>query len=334
VELLTVVAIIALLIGILMPALQAARNQAKNAKTAATLKSISDGLEMFRMDNEKDFAASSGYPPSARADDPTEEGQTPLFGAHWLVRYLMGKDLNGFVQRRSVPLTLQDPTDTDFEQERWYLADAHNGEPLPRVGPYIAADSVQVVKTRDLPGDSDNPTWNTMEQPVLADAFGYPILYYVANARLAERPGAHMAAFTRYAALPPAWVQPPVPSGENGVYYFDDNVIFTGMCSGTKESGTCNAPPWKFGGGDHHDIEYFGDQPGEQPTPDEIQDDPKTFLHYVMNKEVFTSTYDGTVSPPRATMSPYRKDSFLLVTAGKDAIYGSNDDVSNTGASR
>lgn len=50
VELLTVIGIIALLIGILVPSLVPARDLAKKTKTAAELRSISTSLEMFRTD--------------------------------------------------------------------------------------------------------------------------------------------------------------------------------------------------------------------------------------------------------------------------------------------
>jgi prepilin-type N-terminal cleavage/methylation domain-containing protein len=65
IELLTVVAIIALLLGLLMPALPSARSRAKNVKTLALLKDISQALEAFKSENEREFRASNGYPPSA-----------------------------------------------------------------------------------------------------------------------------------------------------------------------------------------------------------------------------------------------------------------------------
>ena len=53
VELLTVIFIIALLISILVPALNAVRDQARNAKTRAALSSIEKGAELFHNETGK-----------------------------------------------------------------------------------------------------------------------------------------------------------------------------------------------------------------------------------------------------------------------------------------
>ena len=64
VELLTVIFIISILIGILIPSLGAARSAAKKTKTSSDLKSIGVALDLFRNDNERDFPLTNGYPPS------------------------------------------------------------------------------------------------------------------------------------------------------------------------------------------------------------------------------------------------------------------------------
>jgi prepilin-type N-terminal cleavage/methylation domain-containing protein len=63
VELLTVVAIISLLIGILLPSLSRARDQAKRLRTAALLDAIGKGIEMFHGDFKQ-------YPDSSARVDP------------------------------------------------------------------------------------------------------------------------------------------------------------------------------------------------------------------------------------------------------------------------
>ncbi|MCH8807449.1 MAG: prepilin-type N-terminal cleavage/methylation domain-containing protein, partial [Planctomycetes bacterium] len=62
IELLVVIAIIVLLIGILVPALNAARDQAKKASSAARIKALGDGAEMFHKELDK-YPRSAGTNP-------------------------------------------------------------------------------------------------------------------------------------------------------------------------------------------------------------------------------------------------------------------------------
>jgi len=55
IELLTVVFIISLLIGILIPSINAARTQAKKLTTRKTIDTIAVGLELFKNDSGADF---------------------------------------------------------------------------------------------------------------------------------------------------------------------------------------------------------------------------------------------------------------------------------------
>ena len=125
IELLTVIAIIALLISILVPSLSKARDAAKKVKSQSVLKGIGDGLEMFRSENDSDLHGES-YPSSTPGDDPTESGdnsapgQEEIFGSQWLVRYLMGKDLGGYVSRQDVPRSVLDVAEPGWEQKYWY----------------------------------------------------------------------------------------------------------------------------------------------------------------------------------------------------------------------
>jgi prepilin-type N-terminal cleavage/methylation domain-containing protein len=328
VELLTVIAIIALLIGILLPALQGARNQAKNAKTRGMLKAIGDANELFRNDLEKDFRTSGGYPNSSAyqiANDPTEDtgpADERMFGAQWLVRYLMGKDLNGYVPTKYVPASLRDPANPETEQVDWYNQDAYNNKPLERVGPYLPQDSVEVLPTYQVINatavqgavDPDG-----MTQHVIIDAFGYPVLYYSPNPSLANRPGARICQFTG----------DPTLSETPGIFRFADNGLFTGACDET----TCIFPGWDLGAGEtepgslkYHKIADMGD-PDE--APEDFRNQTDTFAYYILNRSVYESTFDPNDATRKPTIAPVRKNSFILITAGKDGVYGTSDDVNN-----
>jgi prepilin-type N-terminal cleavage/methylation domain-containing protein len=322
VELLTVIAIISLLIGMLLPSLSRARDQAKTVRTKAMLKAIGDGLELFRSENQdtREFRQTNGLPPSMADEDATEAGTQLIFGGQWLVRYLMGKDLKGFVPRRNVPGTLQNEGDP-YEQELWYRPNAYNNEPLQRVGPYVPPDAVSVVSAEDLPGippaarpDTDE---STMEQDVIVDMFGFPVVYYLANPAASARVTSPMACFGES------------PCTE-GIYTFKDNALFTGFCGAEGGGpGTCIFNSWNFGGGVHH-IENFGPDPAATDFWDTVDDDPRTFLWYILAQDVYDSTGGNEANPdPPPTTIPYRKDLFLLFTPGKDGVYGTSDDVQN-----
>ncbi len=326
IELLAVIAIIVLLISILVPTVGRARDQAKNARTRTTLKAIGDGLEMFKGENEDEVRKTGGYPPSAAADDPTESGRQHIFGAQWLVRYLVGKDSLGYVARRNVPPPLLENPQQYWEQRYWYATEGGPAGvtlPLPRVGPYVAPEGLSLALPEKLRGAPSSPPVdcdaNTLKQPVALDTFGYPILYYAANARAAANADAKIA---RYRNDPPV----------QAIYTMEDNGLFTGMCGG----GTCLMPPWDFPGvlgGEADDLDnpvhrlsHFGTgthTADAQTLAAEIAaGKTATFPYYILNKSVFENTN-------RKTAIPYRKDSFLLITAGKDGIYGTSDDVTN-----
>ncbi len=306
-ELLVVMAIITLLLAILMPVLASARAHARKVKSITTIKNIGDALELFRNDNQTDRTAreTNAYPPSRQAEDPATAGTQNIMGAHWLVRYLMGKDLRGYAPRCNVPAALLN-AGGPAEEVPWYEADAGGHFNVDRVEPYLPPEQTRIVPTRDLPGAaaSGHPM-SDFEQQVFTDEFGYAILYYVADPSQASRKTAYLAAFDY---------------STPGIYGFKDNGMLTGLC----KAGACYQPPWDYGFGNHV-IEDFGADP---PIPATVAATTGSFQHYILNKKLHNATLNlpGSAAP---TAVPYRMSSFMLIAPGYDGLYGTSDDPRN-----
>lgn len=172
VELLTVMSIIVILIGLLIPALNKVKIFAMKVKQTAQLHSIDTALELFNSEFE-------GYPDSGALDPESR----PYCGAMKLCEAMMGWDLLGFhtnsVLRRDGtagaggPL-LYDPTDLSA-----------------RRGPFLPLESANAYRLADLYAP-DSPGFDMFDPRnfVLCDVYarelndvkaGMPILYYRAN---------------------------------------------------------------------------------------------------------------------------------------------------------
>jgi prepilin-type N-terminal cleavage/methylation domain-containing protein/prepilin-type processing-associated H-X9-DG protein len=83
VELLVVIGIIALLIGILLPALNQAREQAKTIACASNLRTVGQGINIYAADNKGYFPAAYTYN-GEHTVGGTETPDTPVHGyVHW-----------------------------------------------------------------------------------------------------------------------------------------------------------------------------------------------------------------------------------------------------------
>ena len=361
VELLTVMFIIGLLVGLLIPSLNRARNLAKKTATASTFQSIRVGLDLFKNENEKDFLRTNGYPPSfAHPPIPespftameSEKGQFPfsipaisnmppfpvVTGAHWLPAMLMGADQKGYIARASVPKTNQ------IHQKPWtWYADPPIGPdtPLDRRNLYLDPNTRTIV-TEKLIGKRNPalfPDWDKMKAlPVIVDSFDQPVLYYAANAQGRQT---NMVEEKR----DPTNSYSGGPQKDGPPYYFhQDNHSFTG--DEMTEEG------WDFGGGTDpgnnqvHEIQYsghaytaadneiskqidtslrFGDTDYLQPTFAKFILDRKLRQEFEEKEIVDMNAPIDKATPLR----PVNDKSYLLISAGVDGRYGTTDDVAN-----
>ena len=292
VELLTVMSIIVILIGLLIPSLNMAKRYAKTVRQKAQLHSIDAALELFN--NEFD-----GYPPS-EAMDPANR---VYCGAMKLCEAMMGWDLLGFhtssVFRRdgmdaAGKILLYDPRQPNLTSSR--------------KGPFLPLENANAYKLGAL-YPPDSPGINTFEADkfplfVLCDVFtrdlygvkaGMPILYYRANTtnllHLRDANGNKLPL-------------PPDPTDDGGyIYNFWDNHPLVGL-----------GKPWVKGGG------------GTQEKMHKLFEDSKATPPEGPGLRFYMNTRNDKVASP---WRPYRADSYILISAGWDNEYGTADDVCN-----
>ena len=170
VELLTVMSIIVILIGLLVPAINMSKRYAQLVKQKAQFHSMDGAVELYNTEFE-------GYPPSIATDPSGEE----YCGAMKLCEAMMGQDLMGFH-----PNSLFRADGTDGVDFPFYTPETESA----RVGTYLPLESANAYRIQEIYGvtgsfDPDYPNY------VLCDVYtrqtktgvktGMPILYYKAN---------------------------------------------------------------------------------------------------------------------------------------------------------
>ena len=270
VELLTVLAIITILLGMIVPATETIHTLAKITKQKAQIGSLDIALSVFRNDN--------GYfPPSAWTPSvPTGN----YCGAQKLAEALLGRDLMGFH-----PLSGWDTADGVYD-----IAQPGNLE--ARKDRYLEPSTANPFRLGDI---FDNTGPLAPETFVLCDVFGTrkvtladgktvkagaPVLYYRANTSSKTMAAATVAM-------------------EDRIYDATDNVPVVVLKSQQEDRD--------------HPL-------GRAPGPYEFfYGNPATgVIGYIQDTKV-------------PGHWPYRPDSYLLITAGPDGIYGNGDDICNFG---
>lgn len=333
VEALVVVAILAILVGILVPALNAVRKNAKVTSTRSTVQSISTAIETFKADQQVGGALppswspadgqGSGSPKYFEVRSPYVQGSNStnieVAGAGLLVWALAGADqlgTPGFRTTRSASANWAwdtDAADGGQGKRGAYALDPQTKEPFyKRSGPYVDLTKVKLSRAvqtgnttefiveeelaaRQEMGDGQADLKSRRKYPMFLDAFGFPILYWRAD------PAGQVICDEEMTA--------PYAGNDRGIYHYRNNRELIGNGANSlvlrPYDATKNPNP-------HYKLKGPG---GNDP-----QFDPNNlsgFALYIQNKEV------------KVKAAPQRPDTYLLVSPGEDGIYGTADDITN-----
>jgi len=269
IELLTVMSIIVVLIGVLVPALNNVRKYAKKVKQMAQFHSIEAAVELFSNEND-------GYPPSGALDGA---GQ-PYCGAMKLCEAMMGRDLLGFH-----PDSVFRADGLDAAGVRnIYLPTQNNLK--ARMGTLLQFENANAYRLADIYGPGNTVLFNE-NAFVLCDVYtrdmrtgkktGMPILYYKADT-------------SNNLHDPNDPYTPALQDSKGNIYNYWDNQHLVAL-----------GKPWEEAG--------------------------KDSTHSLGNLARF---YRNTRNNQITTVSrPFRTDSYILISAGFDAEYGTADDICN-----
>ena len=283
IEMITVLAVIMILVGLLVPAVNKVRKMAKETQQRSQIATVSLGLEAWN----DEF----GYYPDSNEYTTGTAKEAIYTGAQKLGEALVGRDLRGFHPSQDLSNATGDYTVKEAEDyylvKGGYTDDKIEENLKQRLDPFIDIDTARAYR-----GSEDDPTIfempNVVESVVICDVFnrfsmtltsgsgnttvvqaGMPLLYFRAN-----------------------------PSGTlsevSDFYDFKDNyaIIATAQEAAGLTGGFL-----------------------EEPLDDARADD---FYEFIENPAV---TGSG--------QAPYRADSYILISAGYDGIYGTNDDITN-----
>ncbi len=308
VELLTVMSIIVILIGLLVPALNRVKRYARRVKQKAQFHSIDVAMELFNTEFD-------GHPNSEEKDEATPPQS--YCGAMKLCEAMMGQDLLGFHPASRLRADCTDgasPPVPLYDNPSGSLATPPN--PIPsdnlkaRRGPYIQLENANAYRLWNIYGKGQtNPFPEDLF--VLCDVYsrvankdptggeskiGMPILYYKANPSGTENPHKDK----KGDIVPPGGID----KVEN-IYDYKDNdeLVKLGI-------------PWNAAAGVAH-LMASGNQPTFYPS---LLSHPKYFYFNINNSKI-------EINEGR----PYRSDSYILLSAGYDGEYGTEDDVFNFG---
>ena len=332
IELMVVIAIIALLVGVLLPAFNTVRTKARNAQAQSQFQALAAGLNMFRSED----ALGGAYPPSA-SDNPDDrriianpqrlrggndgEDEVKVTGAHLLLHALVGADGLGPPGFRDINRngewsddTHDDDSVSNPTDRGAYALDPVTGqERFARYGSggYVddkVKDTARSLRQLDETGGilnlDDAPADVARDELLFLDPWGTPILYYRANKG-------------SFRILGDAGQS---GSSRAGIYWQEDNGIITGTETGQYATDGLDFGPGKENGRYH----AISGVPALPTTRDTAVED-------ILSKTVYQDSFVRFIldSSVKARPTPVRKTEYLLISAGPDQRYGTDDDITN-----
>jgi len=337
IELLTVMGIIAILIGLLVPALNLVKEYSKELEQKAQFHSIDAAIGMFSAEDRY-----GRYPESDDNADPyTGDGfnphdwdPTPYCGANKLAEAIVGWDLLGYHPNSDFRSDggFRHPNGDGFMGEAtlgaYHANEDYNGQPdsgaplnplyaetaganvKARWGPLVELENANAYRMADVydpceviegPGIGGAAGFGPTSY-VLCDVFakkrhagkktGMPILYYRARTEYTEQDS----------------------DDENGneilndIYFYPDN--FNLLALGSPENPEHRHPLANNLTGDGGSL---------------------TAGSPIVDSRFDWADFDSMILNPQVTTikRPYRAGSYILVSAGKDGLYGTPDDLFN-----
>jgi prepilin-type N-terminal cleavage/methylation domain-containing protein len=295
VELLVVLAIVAMLIGLLMPALSEVRKYAGTVKQKSQIGSIEIALNLYKNDFGQ-YPRSNGYDPvykdadSNTLDYPYSGAQTlaeamvgyDLLGVHPNTVYRSdGYDITGNANEKIYPTpSATEPNSTNLGQRKGPYLDRTN---IGVFGPNDVYTPTELTSTIKKYGHLICDTFATQSTMINGKRYkiGTPILYFRANTSAVNPQLNLYSGGTRFGRY--AW----------NIYNYSDNywLMWAAYNKNNKNSNFYNTP------------------------------DGTSFYNYISDPMIPAAT--GTCGRPQ------KPDSFILISAGPDGLYGTKDDICN-----
>jgi prepilin-type N-terminal cleavage/methylation domain-containing protein len=285
IELLTVMSIIVILFGLLVPSMNMVRRYSKKVKQNAQFHSINTALEMYKNDFED-------YPESKAKDGD----DTDYCGAMKLCEAMVGQDLLGLHPESVFSATgMASDGSTDLYPNPLNMSNSLHVDNLrSRKGPYLPVDSANAYRLSSIYGATYGAPFASDANMVICDEYprlrdmgtgkkaGMPVLYYCADI---TKTGHDKDAS---------------PLSLN-IYNSEDNQELVDL-----------KLPWEPTSS--HPMASSGGTDPEGKATNEAK-----FYEITRDEKIISMA------------RPMRSDSYILISAGFDGLYGTSDDVFNFG---